>query len=208
MDHAAGDTGTLLGWSLDIAPAISNCSPVKSTVTTVTNLPASYSTAVQPLTLNAAWPPSPPGVTVNEGTVTFTVMQGATQIGVPVTSGPVANGAARASYTLPGSTPVGVNTLTATYNPIATNPNFGASASAAGTLTVTPDATTTGVTNANAPFATTGQAVALHATVTFFTARRSRQRGHGHVHGHTGCNDHWCPSHLGDGGRRGGCSEL
>jgi hypothetical protein len=52
---------------------------------------------------------------VNEGTVTFTIMQGTTVIGTATTSGTVNNGAASVSYLLPGGTPVGSYTIDAIY---------------------------------------------------------------------------------------------
>ena len=87
---------------------------------------------------------SPSTATVNEGTVTFTVKQGATTIGT-VTSGTVAGGAASASFSLIGVVS-GTYSINATYNPAAT-PNFNTSTAAtAGTLTVNnPVPTTTSI---------------------------------------------------------------
>jgi hypothetical protein len=52
---------------------------------------------------------------VNEGTVTFTVLNGTTQVGSPVVSGTVTNGSAGATYTLPAATGAGTYTIAASY---------------------------------------------------------------------------------------------
>ena len=52
---------------------------------------------------------------VSAGTVTFTVKQGATVIGSPVTSGTVSSGAASVTYTLPTGTAAGSYTVLAEY---------------------------------------------------------------------------------------------
>ena len=54
--------------------------------------------------------------TVNTGTVTFQLMNGATNIGTAVTSATVANGNASVTYAIPSNTPVGNYTVVATYN--------------------------------------------------------------------------------------------
>ena len=110
-DNAGGVTTQT--YTLTIAAA--------GTITGVTNASAPFSTTAQNVTLNAT---VTDGIPVNEGTVTFTVTQGATTIGTPVTSGTVASGAATATYALPASQAPGTYTLTAVYNPPATNPNF------------------------------------------------------------------------------------
>ena len=75
--------------------------------------------------------------TVNEGTVTFTVKDGAgTVIGTPVTSGSVSGGSASAVFSLSG-VPAARYSIFATYNAAGVNPNFNASSAAAATLTVT-----------------------------------------------------------------------
>jgi len=82
------------------------------TATSPTSLLTSYSPAVNNLTLSASVT-SPFGGTVNQGTVTFKVMQGATVIGSPVTSGVVTNDAISASYALPAGTAAGTYSITA-----------------------------------------------------------------------------------------------
>ena len=54
---------------------------------------------------------------VNQGTVTFQVFNGATQIGVSTISATVSGGNAFATYVLPANTPVGLYSIVATYNP-------------------------------------------------------------------------------------------
>ena len=54
--------------------------------------------------------------TVNQGTVAFTVMNGAAILGSPVTSSTVTGGIATATYILPGGTPLGSYTLVANYS--------------------------------------------------------------------------------------------
>jgi Bacterial Ig-like domain (group 3) len=84
------------------------------TVTSPTSLLANYNPNVNNLTLSASVT-SEFGGTVNQGTVIFTVMQGATVIGSPVTSGVVTNDAISASYALPAGTAVGTYSITAEY---------------------------------------------------------------------------------------------
>jgi hypothetical protein len=73
-----------------------------------------YSTASQSVALSATVSSTSP---VNEGTVTFTIKNGAITIGVPVTSATVSGGAASVNFTLPASTPAGTYTIQAVYNP-------------------------------------------------------------------------------------------
>ena len=77
------------------------------------------------------------GVGVNEGSATFTILdaQGHT-IGTPI-SGTVSNGTANVSYTLPANTPVGVDTIQASYRD--SSGVYNSSADSSQTLTVTPD---------------------------------------------------------------------
>ncbi len=88
--------------------------PAPTTVT-ASNQTAAYSSANQNVTLSATV--SSTTVVVNEGTVTFTVFQGNTQVGSAAVSGTVANGIASASYLLPGGSQLGTYTIVATYNP-------------------------------------------------------------------------------------------
>ncbi|HEU0253494.1 MAG TPA: MBG domain-containing protein, partial [Pyrinomonadaceae bacterium] len=81
------------------------------TTTTVNNATATYGD----LSVNLSATVSSTS-TVNVGTVTFTVKQGATTIGVATTSGTVSGGNASVSYALPAGTDAGPYTIEATYN--------------------------------------------------------------------------------------------
>src|SRR5262249_13569606 len=100
---------------------------------------------------------------VNEGTVTFTLMQGSTAIGTATTSGTVSNGAASVSYVLPAGTVAGPYTIDAVYNPGA---DFTGSSDTTHTLTVNPASTTTAASSAAATFSDSTQNVTLSATLT------------------------------------------
>ena len=135
-----------------------------TTTTTAANASASFSTGNQSVTLTATVAST--AGTVNGGSVTFTVSQGATTIGIPVTSGSVATGTASATYVLPGGTIAGSYTITAVYNE---GSGFETSSDNAHTLTVTaalPTGTTTTAANATATFSESSQSVTLAATVT------------------------------------------
>jgi hypothetical protein len=108
-------------YQLDIARA--------STTTTVLEAVAPWGAASVALTATVASPTA----LVGEGTVVFTVRQGATTIGTSVTSGPVVAGTAQAVFALPGGTPPGHYALDAVYVP---GPNFTTATAAAATLTV------------------------------------------------------------------------
>jgi hypothetical protein len=97
--------------------------------TTVDDAKAAYSLSDQILTLTAKVTSG--AGTVNEGTVTFTVWNGSTQIGSAAVSGTVTGNAASASYTLPGGTAVGSYNIQGVYN----GTDFGSS-TGNGTLTV------------------------------------------------------------------------
>ena len=83
---------------------------------------------------------------VNEGTVTFKIMNGAIPIGLAVTSPALSGGVAKAAYTLPGNTPVGSYTIAATYNP---GPLFLTNSDMTHTLTVNGVITTVTASNAS-----------------------------------------------------------
>jgi sugar lactone lactonase YvrE len=100
-------------------------SSLTSAIATVTVNPAPTTLAASPAT--SSYSPSSGSATlaalvmsefgtVNAGTVTFTVLSGATQIGSSVTSGTVANGSAGAVYTLPSATATGAYSIHAVYN--------------------------------------------------------------------------------------------
>jgi len=84
-----------------------------STTTVASSAMANYSPSAQNISLTAAV--SSPGPAVNMGTVTFSVFNGGTQIGIS-TNGTVVNGIATASFSLPGDTAPGTYTIQAAYN--------------------------------------------------------------------------------------------
>ena len=74
-----------------------------------------------------------PGGTVSVGTITFSVFQGATQIGSSTSPAGVTNGSASATYTLPGGTSAGTYSIVASYTGAG---NFASSSDNTHTLTV------------------------------------------------------------------------
>jgi hypothetical protein len=104
-----------------------------ATVTKAANASVVYSASSQNVTLTATVTTS--GGAVNSGAVAFTMLQGTTQIGSPVTSGTVTTGTASASYVLPAGTAAGSYTIQAVYNAGA---GFAASSDSTHTLTVGP----------------------------------------------------------------------
>jgi hypothetical protein len=131
-----------------------------ATTTTANSATATFNGSDQNVTLNASVT-SDTG-TVNEGMVTFTVLQGTTVIGTAV-SGPVSSGAASATYVLPGGTATGTYTIQADYSDSAGN--FDTSSDNTQTLTVG-TATTTTANSVTATFSTSDQEGTFSATVT------------------------------------------
>jgi hypothetical protein len=84
--------------------------------------------------------------TANQGTVTFTIKQGTTTIG-SVTSGTIASGSAKASFSLIG-VKAGGYAIVASYNPPASGANFNAST---GSATVTVAKATPVLSNLSSP---------------------------------------------------------
>jgi hypothetical protein len=103
-----------------------------STTTTATSATATFSTSAQNVTLSASVTSG--GGTVNEGSVTFTVVDSNGNTVGTATSSAVNNGSARVSYQLPGSTSAGSYTIEAAYSDSAGK--FGASSDNTQTLTV------------------------------------------------------------------------
>jgi hypothetical protein len=85
-----------------------------NTTTTVANAIATYGDTS--VTLNATVTPAT-GPAVNNGSVAFTVKQGATTIGAATTDNTVVAGAASVSYALPAGTKAGAYTIEASYTP-------------------------------------------------------------------------------------------
>ncbi|MDP9330215.1 MAG: Ig-like domain-containing protein, partial [Actinomycetota bacterium] len=104
----------------------------RATTTVAANALSTYSEQAVNVTLSATV--SAASSTVNAGTVTFQVKNGATNVGSAVTSGTVSTGAASVTYVLPAGTATGPYTIVATYNP---STNFTGSSGSA-TLTITP----------------------------------------------------------------------
>jgi hypothetical protein len=106
--------------------------PAVATNSAAANAFATYSTANQTVSLSATV--TTPGATISEGTLTFTVLQGTTTIGSPVTV-PVSGGATTGNYTLPAGTLPGSYTIQAAYNGTG---NFASSVDTTHSLTVAP----------------------------------------------------------------------
>ena len=124
------------------------------------NTSTTFSASTQTVTLTAAVTSS--GGTVNEATVTFTVLSGSTPIG-PAVSVPISSGGASTSYTLPAGLSGSVYTIKAVYDG---GTDFKTSTDTSHTLTVNPAATTTAAANVTTTFSSTAHAVTLTATVT------------------------------------------
>ncbi|QJW95478.1 Ig-like domain-containing protein [Frigoriglobus tundricola] len=119
-----------------------------------------FNTVAQSVSLIAIF--TSPGGTVNEGTATFTILQGTTVIGTAVTVN-VTAGAATASYTLPAGLAAGTYTIQVTYSGTA---NFAGSVDTSQTLVVADFASATSASAASAVFSSSSQSVSLSATVT------------------------------------------
>jgi len=96
------------------APATATQTVTARTTTAAANASLYYSPSSQTAPLSATVTSS--AGTVNAGTVTFTLLNGSTVIGAPVTSGTVTSGAAAVSYTLPAGLNAGAYTIQAVYN--------------------------------------------------------------------------------------------
>lgn len=81
---------------------------------TATYSPSSQTIALSAMVTNASGP-------VNLGSVTFTVLEGATPLGAPLTVNVSSSGAAGVLYTLPPGTPAGIYTIDAAYQPGGSN---------------------------------------------------------------------------------------
>ena len=144
-----------------------------STTTTAANASATFSGSDQLVSLSATVTSG--SGTVNEGTVTFTIKNGPTTIGVPVTSGTVTSGAAGASFTVPGGTAAGPYTIQAVYNP---SVSFATSSDNSHTLTVN------GAVTHDRGRQRFGD-LQHHRPIRFAERERHQRRGHGECrHGH------------------------
>ena len=152
-------TSNFLG-AIDFSHVLTASGPLM-TSTATSNTSASFSTSAQMVSLSATVTSS---ITVNEGTVTFTILSGTTTIGSAVTVD-VMNGAASTSYMLPAGTAVDPYTIQAVYSDSGTG-NFTTSNDATHTLTVNPATSAAAAENATATFNTSSQTVTLNASVT------------------------------------------
>jgi autotransporter-associated beta strand protein len=141
------------------------------TTTTAANQAAPFQPFLQPITLSATVAPTSGSGSINEGTVTFAVFQGLTQIGSSTTSGTVSGGNASATFLAPSGMASGSYTIQATYNPGA---DYTTSSDNTHTLTVIPPTafppfqplpTITIANSQSATFSSSGQNVTLQATV-------------------------------------------
>jgi hypothetical protein len=133
---------------------------VTQSSTLAANAATAFSAAAQAVTLSAQV--SSPSGTVNDGTVTFQIMNGTVAVGSAATSGTVTAGAANVSYTLPAGTPLGTYVIAATYSG---GPHYPPSSDSTHTLTVL-QVSATAAANASAVYSTSSQLVALSAAVT------------------------------------------
>ena len=131
-----------------------------ATTTSSINTATTYSASSHAVPLTATV--TSPAGTVNEASVTFTVLNGSTPIG-PAISVAMSNGAASTSYTLPAGLAGGNYKIKAVYDG---GPDFNTSTDTAHTLTVNPAATTTTAANVTTTVSTSAQTVPLTATVT------------------------------------------
>jgi hypothetical protein len=130
-----------------------------TTTTTAASASVNYSPSSQAVALSATVTSG--SGTVNVGTVTFTVFNGDSAVGVAATSGTVTGGAASATYTLPGGTVVGAYSIHAVYNASAP---FATSSDSTHSLTV--GKATATVTLGSLSQTYTGSALAATATTT------------------------------------------
>ena len=128
-------------------------STAAATTTTASSATATFSTSAQNVTLNATVTSS--AGTVNEGTMTFSILEGTTVIGT-ATSQPVSNGSASVSYSLPANTAAGTYTIEANYSD--STGKFAISSDTTHNLTVNAASTTTTASNATATFSSSVRA--------------------------------------------------
>ncbi len=131
-----------------------------SPTTTASMVVTTFSQASQTVTLFATVTSG--SSTVNEGAVTFQVLDNGTPIGMAA-AGSVSNGTASVSYPLPAGQAAGSYTIQAGYQD---STDFSASSDSAHTLTINPAATTTTASPVTVAFSNSAQNVTFSATVT------------------------------------------
>ena len=121
-----------------------------------------YGTGDQTVDLTATVS-TPADVPINDGTVTFTVLNGTQVIGQATAPVTVTNGSVTAAYTLPGDTPVGTYTIDASFSGTSL---YLPSTDTSQTLTVTPAAVDQLVIHTEpSTTATAGQAFAVQPVI-------------------------------------------
>ena len=130
------------------------------TSTSAANQTSTYSEQGVNVTLTATV--SATASTVNAGTVTFQLKDGATDVGSAVVDSSIINGVASVTYTLPAGTAAGDYTIVATYSGTA---NFYGSFDNTATLTVAKRLTSTSAANQTSTYSEQGVNVTLTATV-------------------------------------------
>ncbi len=124
-----------LAGTLDLSGQFDVAFPQFSTAPTATAVQAATATYGQGTTLTADVTPTSGTATVNDGTMTFAVDNSGGQQVETLAPVPVGNGVATVS--VPSGLDAGDYTIIATYNPSATNPDFGGSSNS-GSLTISP----------------------------------------------------------------------
>jgi hypothetical protein len=102
------------------------------------------------------------GVSVNEGTETFTVFSGTAPIAPPQTVNVVAGNATVPVFTIPAATPGGSYIIQAVYNGTI---NYLGYTDRSGRLTITPAVTVSTASNETTTYSTASQTIPLSATV-------------------------------------------
>jgi hypothetical protein len=155
--------GLILDHNDDATRPTVSFQPVPSTRPTQTLAAAAgapFSTSQQTVSLTAKV--FSPSGTVNEGQVTFTILNGATPIGTAA-SASVATGTATVNYILPANTPVGNYTIQAVFNGTS---NYLTSTDTSQLLSVRVSSTTTQPTSVSAAFAATDRTVVFTGSIT------------------------------------------
>ena len=133
-----------------------------SSGTSATPATRAFSTSSQTFNLTATVSTTA-GLVISEGTETFAVFNGTTQVGLTTTAVQVENGSASASYTLPPGEPAGLYTIEARFSG---SDNYLPSTDISHFLTVNPGATATTVTNASETYSeVSDQSIPLSAQV-------------------------------------------
>jgi hypothetical protein len=137
-------------------------------VTAAGSATASFSPQAQAVSLNATvTDPNNSGDVVNEGDVSFTLVDGSGNTVGNAISAPVSNGTATASYNLPAGQAAGRYSIDGSYSDSANQ--FTDIGDTTGTLSVSPAGVATAAQTASAAFSTQSQNVSLSATLTDLT---------------------------------------